>query len=673
MPSNALRLPTDWLAVDDPSIDPWTLSGTAPDAGWRDACIGNGLIGQRIGPRADGTDYHRRSGSFRAGLWGGSRENPQRPEGLIELPNWSQLRVDDGEADLRRSQVASQSYEQSLDLRTATVHTQEVQEGSLGQLEIDRRTWLCRHVPQLGVVELTVRRPQGGLVGIEEQIDVLDWSDLADSSTAVIDDDIQLLATSSTHGHQVAVRSHWLVEAPGEPGKDGLVERPTTNRLAQHTSSIWRRREWRLLPGEQLKIIKLVAITTDLDSDDPAELAKQLIDQHSDHVDDLRQGHETAWAALWQSRIEVPHRKLQQIIHVSWYHHLIALDESGQFSHGPCALSGNGWDGLVFWDTDTWTLPVYAMLAPKLAKGPVAYRHRTLPGARANAERWHESGARWPWMSAETGHECCSIPTFQNERHVVSCVALAQWTYACCAGDWDWLKHEGREVVVGCAEYWASKVTPNDDGSYSINGVCGSDEDAGIVDDNATTNYGAAWTLRLATRLQQEAGEDAPEAWTTIADGLRILWDDERNIPKQMASWQHGQTIKQADTSMMVYPWQYPFDDDTARRLVDYYREHYPEHPIMMGRAIDGVVDCQLARPEKAWDELNHLCAHMTLPFLTATEDPVNERLPFLTGYGGILQLILAGFAGIRVQESSFAITPASSCSSTMDENSWSA
>lgn len=649
MPSNADRLPTDWLATDDPTCDPWLLTGDTPDAvGWRDACIGNGLIGQRISPHGDGQGYGSRSCSFRHGLWGGARENPKRPQGLIELPVWAGLQLADREHDLRRRPVTRHDYRQTLDLRTATVTTSYTEQGSLAPFSVERRVWLARNVPQLGVIEATIDLPEGGALELEEVLDATDWPDLAASDTDHDGDDLVLQATSGRFDHRVVVRSRILVDADqaAEPAE-----------VTDHAVSARRRIVVWGQPGARIRVTKLVAITTDLDDNDPDALGRALLDQHAADIASLRAGHEEAWAACWASRIEVPHHRLQLLLNVSWYHHLIAL-APGVHSHGPTGLTGNGWDGLVFWDTDTWTLPVYAMLAPELAKACVAYRHATIDGARANATACGEVGARWPWMSGQDGRESCSMHVFQNERHIVSCVALAQWTYARCAGDETWLANEGRAVITASAEYWAGKATANDDGSWSINGVCGADEDAGIVDDNATTNAGAAWTLRLATKLAEAAGDTPPSAWTTIADGLRIPWDDEHDIPKQMASWTHGQIIKQADTSLMVYPWQYPFDDATKQRLVDYYRTHYPEHPIMMGRAIDAVVDCELGRSEQAWSELSALCAHCTLPFLTATEDPVNERLPFVTGYGGLLQLALAGFAGIRVTDGGLTITP---------------
>jgi trehalose/maltose hydrolase-like predicted phosphorylase len=163
------------------------------------------------------------------------------------------------------------------------------------------------------------------------------------------------------------------------------------------------------------------------------------------------------------------------------------------------------------------------------------------------------------------------------------------------SGDTGWLRKEGLEVFRGCAEYWAGKAVFDEaDGRYHILGVCGSDEHAGVVDDNATTNWGAAWTLRTAAQLVREAGETPPAEWETIADTLVIPWDDKRGIPLQMRQWEHGRIIKQADATMLIHPWHYPMDEATMERTVDYYRAHYEDNPIMMGYAVDGIIDCRL-------------------------------------------------------------------------------
>jgi hypothetical protein len=92
-------------------------------------------------------------------------------------------------------------------------------------------------------------------------------------------------------------------------------------------------------------------------------------------------------------------------------------------------------------------------------------------------------------------------------------------------------------------------------------------------------------------------------------------------------------------------------DDRIRAAMVDYYRKRYPPAPIMMGSAIDGVVDCQLGRAEAAWDCLRSMLPHLRPPYFHVTEQATNENGNFLTGIGGFLQLICMGFARLRITD----------------------
>jgi trehalose/maltose hydrolase-like predicted phosphorylase len=248
---------------------------------------------------------------------------------------------------------------------------------------------------------------------------------------------------------------------------------------------------------------------------------------------------------------------------------------------------------------------------------------------------------------------------FTEERHIVSCVARGQWLASVASGDDEYRHGPAWAVIRACAEYWVSRIVVDEDGSAHIRQVCGPDEDAGVVDDNAMTNASAAWTLRRADLMAQGLGEPRDERWATLADALVIPWDPTRGIPLQMAGWNDDRIIKQADATLLIHPWQYPLDEETKARTVDYYRAHYPANQIMMGVAIDAVVDCHLGRPESAWHSLGQLMPHLHEPYLWVTEAPDNENGCFLTGIGGLLQLVMQGFAGVSITDSEeMEITP---------------
>ena len=622
--------------------DPWVLVTHSPlSTGHRDACIGNGLIGTRIHSMGDTSGYRPGSASFMSGLWGEASENPARPNGAIELPHWATLSINDGDRELRRPERELTEHVQSLDMRTATVHTHYRQMGLHGDLEVTRESWLARADRHIGVFSVEGILHEGyKRIYLSEDLDCLHISDISGTKTYQDGNDLCLEMTSNLFGHRLVVRSRLIVE--GLPAAHCQYTTATGTHVA--------RRLLRLTgmePGQKFKVTKVVAVVSSKQEADPVAASKDFLDKATSDRAALRLRHEAAWADLWEGHVESDHPRLQQLCNASLYHIYCTLRDDLEESHGPCGLFGNGWDSHVFWDTELWTLPAIALFNPGMARSCAAYRYNTLPGALNNGVNWNEKGARYAWMSGETGDECCSDVAFQDERHIVSCVAMGQWLYAVASGDSEWLRTKGLEVFKGCAEYWAGKAVLEEDGKYHIFGVCGSDEHAGVVDDNATTNHGAAWTLRTAAKLLRDTGQTPPADWETIANGLIIPWDSERDIPKQMRQWEHGMVIKQADTTMLIHPWHYQMDDKTMERTVDYYRAHYQEQPIMMGYAIDGIIDCRLGRVGSVSETLHNLSEYFRLPFLLTTEAVTNERLPFLTGMGGMLQFVANGMGGL--------------------------
>jgi len=625
--------------------DPWVLETHDPfSPHHRDACIGNGLVGTRVSIWGDASGYTPGSTSFMAGLWGKATDNPERPQGLVELPHWATLTLSPGDRELRRPAREISNYHQRLDTRTAMVKTEWTETGVDGPLQQTRSIWLARGHAHIAVLEagcvVDEQTYRVGRVFAEETLDSMRNVGVSDAKTAFDGDDAVLSLNLAPFGRRLVIRSRLLAE-----GDVIREQRQTSDRVL-------RRRVWIKAPkGASVKVRKVVAIVSDKQHADPDAEAKRQLGAACADLEGVWAAHTAAWQELWQGRVESDHPRLQQLANLSLFSLYNTLRDGLRDSHGPCGLFGNGWDNNVFWDTDLWTHPALTLFRPGIGKSVAAYRYDTLAGARRNAEAEGEVGARYGWQSGETGDEACSMKVFSDERHIVSCVAMGQWLYAVSAGDTEWLRNEGLEVFKGCAEYWAGKAEQDPDGRYHIRQVCGSDEHAGYVDDNATTNWGATWTLRKAAELMREAGETPPPIWEEVAEGLVILMDEERGIPLQMEQWQHGQVIKQADTTMLVHPWHYPMEAEMIQKTVDYYRAHYQDQPIMMGFAIDGILDCRLGREPEVTRTLENLLAYFRPPYLVNTEAPTNERLLFVTGLGGFLQFLAMGMAGLITDE----------------------
>ncbi len=158
----------------------------------------------------------------------------------------------------------------------------------------------------------------------------------------------------------------------------------------------------------------------------------------------LLQFHNKAWDELWKSdiTIEVRSQLMQEVastqdIHSMLYHLYSFTREGTALSPSPMGLSGLGYNGHVFWDTELWMYPALLVLHPEIAKSMVEYRYQRLDAAKRNAFSKGFKGAMFPWESAETGVEETPVWALSGpfEHHITACVAIAAWNYYCVTQD----------------------------------------------------------------------------------------------------------------------------------------------------------------------------------------------------------------------------------------------
>jgi protein-glucosylgalactosylhydroxylysine glucosidase len=201
----------------------------------------------------------------------------------------------------------------------------------------------------------------------------------------------------------------------------------------------------------------------------------------------LLQFHQKAWDELWKSDIIIEgDPQSQQDIHSMLYHLYSFTREGTALSPSPMGLSGLGYNGHVFWDTELWMYPALLIMHPEIAKSMVEYRYQRLEAAKKNAFSKGYKGAMYPWESAETGVEETPVWALSGpfEHHITACVAIAAWNYYCVTQDKTWLKEKGYPILSATADFWASRVERNGNGHYDIKNVVAADEWAENVDNN---------------------------------------------------------------------------------------------------------------------------------------------------------------------------------------------
>lgn len=292
--------------------------------------------------------------------------------------------------------------------------------------------------------------------------------------------------------------------------------------------------------------------------DDPLNEAERMtIFAKLEGRDRLIQFHNKAWDELWKSDITIEgDDQSQQDIHSMLYHLYSFVREGTDMSPSPMGLSGLGYNGHVFWDTELWMYPSILVLHPEMAKSLVEYRYQRLAAAKKNAFNHGYKGAMFPWESAASGVEETPVWALSGpfEHHITACVGLAAWNYYCVTQDKDWLKEKGWPVIKEVADFWASRVERNGPGKFEIKNVVAADEWAENVDNDAWTNASAKAVLQNATEAARLLGINPDPDWMVVANNIPILKMD-NGVTREHTAY-HGEGIKQADVNLLAYPLQ---------------------------------------------------------------------------------------------------------------------
>ncbi|MFD5794203.1 glycosyl hydrolase family 65 protein [Streptomyces diastatochromogenes] len=679
-----LPLPPAHAAPRSPG-DGCTAPGWAPTATRIDAkdahrpYVGNGYLATRVPPT--GTGYAatgettgwplytpRYDGTFVSGLYARGPENTAGREALAALPTWTGLDVTaDGETYGARSRVSG--YRQTLSLRCGYLRTSLTWTGADGRrTDLTYDVLTSRDDPHTGAVRLRVTPHWDGELTLTDRIDGRGARRVTRTGAGPVDArTIGVAFRTDGTGIDGAVASTF--EAPsGRPRHQNGRKRELS---ASQAATLPVR------SGRTYTATKYVGVDTALTSRDPRSAARAAAHRAAGRGwAALLGSHEDAWRALWDADIEVPgHPDLQLWVRSAQYGLLSSLRAGARDSIAPAGLTSDNYAGMIFWDAETWMFPSLLATRPELARPVLEYRYRTRAAAAENAAKTAVKGLFYPWTSASHGRlwsECQSWqpPHCVTQNHLQGDIALAAWQYYLSTGDRAWLRERGWPLLDGLARYWASRVTPNADGSYSVDEVAGPDEYSNGVTDGAYTNAVAATALRAATDAARVLGRPAPADWRRIAGRLRIPYDPRRKVFLQYDGYD-GSPIKQADTVLLVYPLEWPMPDGAAAATLDYYTARTdPDGPAMTD-SVHAIDAAAIGEPGcAAYTFLRRAYQPFARgPFALFSEsrgekagasDPLagSPAQDFLTGKGGFLQVFTHGLTGLRLRADALHLDP---------------
>lgn len=417
-----------------------------------------------------------------------------------------------------------------------------------------------------------------------------------------------------------------------------------------------------LKKGETFCFSLVGSVCSSRDFFDPYnEAERQVIYAVHEGEEALMQAHYRLWDELWQSDIRIEgDDDAQRIVRFALFNLYSSCRGGSRLSIPPMGLSLQGYNGHIFWDTELWMYPPMLLLNQDIARSMLDYRFDRLPAARKKALAYGYRGAMFPWESDDSGEEATPTHALTGpfEHHITADIGIACWNYYCVTRDMRWLQREGYPLLKEIADFWASRVTSNQDGSYSVYNVTGADEYANGVTDNAFTNGAASLALKYACQAAEICGEKVPEIWWEIGENIRVL-QFENGVTREHSTYK-GEMIKQADANLLAYPLGVITDEYRQRQDLEYYAERIDQKD---GPAMSYSVYCvqyaRMGEADKAY-EMFRRCYEPNLrkPFGVISETPTSNNPYFMTGAGGLLQAVLNGFCGLQITDEGIVQLP---------------
>ena len=471
-------------------------------------------------------------------------------------------------------------------------------------------------------------------------------------------------------------------------------------------------------PGKTIIVDKFVAIATSRDAANPLELALR-------HLNDIGgwsaafDANAAAWAQEWQ-RTDViidGDDEAQIAMRFNLFQMLIAAPrhdaaKSGGVNIGAKTLSGSGYRGHAFWDTEIFILPLFTYTAPHVAKNLLNYRYHRLPAARAKAHDNGWEGAMFPWESADTGEEVTPrwVPHFSDfakmvriwtgdiEIHISADIAYAAHQYWQITGDDAWFIEKGVELILDTAKFWASRAEWNAAADrFEYTDVIGPDEYHEHVDNNFFTNRIAQWNLQTALNVLDwlkmhapaKAGEliarlDLTETrlgrWREVIEkiylpvgenglieqfegyyqrkNVDLLALEPRDRSAQVIFGIEGcnetQVLKQPDVLMLFYLLSSFYSDETVRVNYDYYTPRTDHtYGSSLGPSIQAIMACEVGQPDEAYEHFIRAGRADLRDVRGNAGDGIHAA-----SAGGMWQAVVFGFAGLRATSDGWTINP---------------
>ncbi|WP_250630647.1 glycosyl hydrolase family 95 catalytic domain-containing protein [Rhodoflexus caldus] len=578
-----------------------------------------------------------------------------RVSNIMKVFEFANMDLDIDGKRLGRNNISN--YAQTLDMKRAAFTTTF---DHADKASVTHTVMALRHLPHTALIEVTVQAKKDLSFTAHSVMQAPDVLRDVKNSYHLIDRPHALIplmtsvAKSPTGKHTVAASNSFLFEE--HRGEEPQLIHEEWD-YGMHRLKFTKQ----LKAGESYRFAVVGSVIATEHVADPHNEAERLtIFAALEKRERLIKRHTESWEKLWQSDIEIEgDLAVQRAVRSALYHLYSFAREGTAYSLSPMGLSGLGYNGHVFWDTELWMFPPLLILQPEIAKSLLEYRFQRLEAAKQNARNHGYQGAMFPWESDDTGQESTPVWALTGpfQHHITGCVGFAFWKYYQVTQDKAWLSQRGYPVLKEVADFWISRAEKGNDGKYHIINVVCADEWAENVDDNAFTNGMAKEVLGYANAAARTLGLPENPKWKEVAEGLVILKFPD-GTTREHATY-NGEPIKQADVNLLAYPLKQITDPATIRKDLDYYwkvlGDNIPgrkgDSPAM-AHAIFSILNTRTGDPQKGYEQfLDSFQPNEAPPFGVLAETAGGTNPYFATGAGGMLQAVLNGFGGLDITD----------------------
>jgi alpha,alpha-trehalose phosphorylase len=692
-------------------VEPWAVRETELDVRALAQtesvfALGNGHIGLR-GNLDEGEPYGL-PGTYLNGLFEfrplpyaeAGYGNPESGQTVVNITNGKLIRllVEDEPLDIRYGEV--RSHERVLDLREGTLRRTVEWTSPTGRSVRIRSTRL-------------VSFSQRAVAAIRYEVEALDRPTRVVADSALVaneqlpgagdDPRAGALLGTSLHSEMFANNEAGLVlvHSTASSGRrvaaaidhaiDGPPDTTTTSESYPDLGRVLVAAE--VAPGQGLRITKFLAYGWSRERSAAAlrdQVRSALAEARRTGWDGLVADQRQYLDAFWErADVEIEgDPELQQAVRFGLYHVLQAAARAEGRAIPAKGLTGPGYDGHAFWDTEMFVLPLLSYTAPEGARDALRWRYATLERARDRAASLGLAGAAFPWRTIH-GEECSGYwPAGTAAFHVSAAIADAVVRYEAVSDDQEFAAGPGLELLVATARLWRSLGHHDIAGAFRIDGVTGPDEYSAIADNNVYTNLMAQKNLRAAFDACQRFGAEAAKlgvdreeaaAWQDAADRMVIPYDEQLGIHPQAESFTdhqawpfestptdkyplllhfpyfdlyRKQVIKQADLVLALHVRGDAFTDEQKARDFTYY-ERLTVRDSSLSASTQAVVAAEVGHLELAYDYLGEAA----LIDLDDLEHNTRDGL-HMASLAGAWSGAVRGFGGLRDNDGTLSFAP---------------